>query len=578
MLMAIAFTPGETVVSDEAAWMERTLSVARTCTDIPMRAEALCCLPYYLMGRDFQKTEMVLDMQRELAKRPEISPMVRLRLCWSEAVHAIMGGAHDACMKAVTDGFGNATATGVHLMDFVLMGHGALCSMMTGDAATAKDLMRKMAASLALTRPFEQSFYHHVSAWAALRDGDLSNARLHVEQALKFPDAALHWASLHLIYLQSAFMFIESGMKENAFADLARSRRIIGGKVDFAEFCCLLAEAFFLLRLGEEEAALAPLRDGMRTGREKGLGGVYQPYPGFLARVAAKALEAGIEVEYVRELIRKNRLVPDPSAPDLEKWPWPVKVYTLGRFDLVVDGKVFASARKTRQKPLLLLKALIALGGRDIPEEQLTEVLWPDADGDLAHQSLAKTLERLREMLGDDRAVLLRDGRLTLNNRHCWVDVWEFERILGRANAARKPSTHTRDGEEIARLTERAIALYGGTFLSGETFCSCVVTHRERLRSKFLRTVVKAGHHLEETGDWEKAVECYRKGMEVDALSEELCRRLIAGKVRLGRHAEAHALYHRFRNTLSSVLGVTPSPALEAILKSAPAGSGPIGK
>jgi DNA-binding SARP family transcriptional activator len=245
-----------------------------------------------------------------------------------------------------------------------------------------------------------------------------------------------------------------------------------------------------------------------------------------------------------------------------------VKVYTLGRFSLAVDGKVLPSARKTRQKPLLLLKALIALGGREVPEEQLSEILWPDADGDLAHQSLATTLKRLRKLLGDDRSVMLRDGRVTLSNRHCWVDVWEFERTLGRADAARKPGPHAPDGGEVARLAERAIALYRGTFLSGETFCSCIVTHRERLRSKFLRVVARAGLHREQAGEWEKAIACYQKGLEVDALSEELCRRLIAGKVRLGRHAEAHALFHRFRKTLSDVLGVTPSPDLEVMLKS----------
>jgi DNA-binding SARP family transcriptional activator len=450
--------------------------------------------------------------------------------------------------------------------------------MMTGDAATAKDLMRKMGASPGMTQPFEQSFYHHVSAWAALREGDFPNARLHSKQALKSPDAMLHWASLHLIHLQSAFISFDSGLKESAFADLARSRRIIGGKVDFAEFCCLLAEAFFLLRLGDEEAALAPLRDGMRTGREKGLGGVYQPYPGFLARVAAKALEAGIEEEYVRELIRKNRLVPDPSAPDLEKWPWPVKVYTLGRFDLVVEEKVLVSARKTRQKPLLLLKALIALGGREVPEEQLTEVLWPEADGDLAHQSLAKTLERLREMLGDDRAVILRGRRLTLNNRHCWVDVWELERTLGRADAARNPGAHSRDGGEVARLAERAIALYRGTFFPGETFCSGIVPYRERLRSKFLRTVVQAGRHWEQAGEWDTAIACYQKGLEIDPLSEGMFRGLISCNVRLGRAAEAHAVYHRCCKTLSSVLGVPPSPDLQAMLTSAPAASAPVRK
>jgi DNA-binding SARP family transcriptional activator len=316
----------------------------------------------------------------------------------------------------------------------------------------------------------------------------------------------------------------------------------------------------------------------LRKGREKGIGGAYLWHPDFLKAVCLKALEAGIEEEYVLGLIRKNRLVPDPSAPDLEKWPWPVKVYTLGRFSLVVDGKVLPSARKTRQKPLLLLKALIALGGREVPEEQLTDVLWPDADGDLAHQSLAKTLERLREMLGDDRAVLLRDGRLTLNNRHCWVDLWEFERTLGRADVTRKPGARPPDGGEAALLADRAIALYGGTFLSGETFCSCIVTHRERLRSKFMRTVTRAGRHWEQAGEWEKVIACYQKGLEVDPLSEDMYRGLISCNLRMGRAAEAHAVYQRCCRTLSSVLGVPPSPDLQAMLDSAPPVPAPVRK
>jgi DNA-binding SARP family transcriptional activator len=255
-----------------------------------------------------------------------------------------------------------------------------------------------------------------------------------------------------------------------------------------------------------------------------------------------------------------------------------VKVFTLGRFDLVVDGKVLASARNTRQKPLQLLKALIALGGRDVPEEQLAEVLWPDADGDLAHQSLAKTLERLRAMLGDDRAVLLRDGRLTLSNRHCWVDVWEFERTLGRSDAARKAVTHTPDDGEIARLAEKAIALYRGMFLSGETFSSCIVAYRERLRSKFLRMVVQAGRHWERAGEWEKAIVCYQQGLEVDHLTEELYRGLISCNLRAGRRNEAHAVYQRCCKTLSSVLGVSPSPDLQEMLTSASAAPAPARK
>ena len=44
----------------------------------------------------------------------------------------------------------------------------------------------------------------------------------------------------------------------------------------------------------------------------------------------------------------------------------------------------------------------------------------------------------------------------------------------------------------------------------------------------------------------------------------------------MGRPAEAHAVYHRFRKTLSGMLGVTPSPDLEAILNTVPAASHPM--
>ena len=147
----------------------------------------------------------------------------------------------------------------------------------------------------------------------------------------------------------------------------------------------------------------------------------------------------------------------------------------------------------------------------------------------------------------------------------------------GAGGVRRKPGTPVPDGREIARIAEQAIALYKGTFLSGETFCPEIVTYRERLRSKFLRTVAQAGRHREQSGEWETAVACYEKGLEVDPLSEGLCRSLIACHVRMGRPAEAHAAYQRFRKTLSGVLGVSPSPDLEAILRTVPAVPGPGG-
>lgn len=86
-----------------------------------------------------------------------------------------------------------------------------------------------------------------------------------------------------------------------------------------------------------------------------------------MARLCAKALDAGIEVEYVQELIRRRCLVPDNQYIYSEKWPWPLKIYTLGRFGIVKDGRHLLSnvqfQRKAKHRPVELLKAIIALGG-----------------------------------------------------------------------------------------------------------------------------------------------------------------------------------------------------------------------
>ena len=59
--------------------------------------------------------------------------------------------------------------------------------------------------------------------------------------------------------------------------------------------------------------------------------------------------------------------------------------------------------------------------------------LWPDVDGDAAQRSFDTTLHRLRKIMGDDRVLVLRDGKLSLDGRYCRVDVWAFERLLGQS-------------------------------------------------------------------------------------------------------------------------------------------------
>ena len=68
-------------------------------------------------------------------------------------------------------------------------------------------------------------------------------------------------------------------------------------------------------------------------------------------------------------------------------------------------------------------------------------------------------------------------------------------------------------------------------------------------------------------GEFNKAIETLKKGIEVDPLAEEFYQRLIACYHRLGRRAEALAIYNNLRKIFSATIGLSPSPQTEAIYK-----------
>jgi DNA-binding SARP family transcriptional activator len=393
---------------------------------------------------------------------------------------------------------------------------------------------------------------------------DLASAAFHSRECLRLWEESGFTTHLYSGRLLAAHVHHAFHEDEEAYRIVAETRRI-GQEIRnlFNVWLSYLTEAYFHLERNDDAAAIAPLKMGLQVGRETGLFGSSLQLPAMLETVSVKALQEGIEIEYVRELIRRNRLAPDPANPDLEEWPWPVKVYTLGRFGLLVDDRPVEYGRKVQQKPLALLKAVVALGGREVSEAKLTEFLWPEADGDLAHHSFEVALSRLRKILGNEDALVLKEGCLSLSNRQCWVDVWAFARSLGLAEMARKEGK----GPEAIRQYEKALSLYRGPFLPSEEMV-CAASPREKLRSGILRAVVHLGQCYEDGERWGDAVSCYGKGIEADDLAEELYRRLMVCHIRQGREAEALSVFRRCRKTLSSVLGVDPSSETRAIADS----------
>src|SRR6185295_6509208 len=135
----------------------------------------------------------------------------------------------------------------------------------------------------------------------------------------------------------------------------------------------------------------------------------------------------------------------------------------LGRWSVVIDGEPLRFRGKAQKKPLDLLKAILAGGGRGVDRGRVLASLWPDLDGDAASNALDLALHRLRKLLKRDDAIRVEEGKLYLDARLVWSDMWVFERLITQIEQFTRAPGEMR---EHGVLGGRLLRLYLGHFLA----------------------------------------------------------------------------------------------------------------
>ncbi len=266
---------------------------------------------------------------------------------------------------------------------------------------------------------------------------------------------------------------------------------------------------------------------------------------------------------------QSRKLIPKPSIirdiPHLENnnQSWQIKVFTLGRFSVLIYGKPLNFNGQAQHKPLELLKALITLGGRDVSKYKLADTLYPEAEGDKSMRSMVTTLHRLRELINNNDAIQFQGHRLTLNPEYFWVDIWILERLLGKIDISLIESYI--DNNEILYLTNKVLQLYRGPFLREEVNNSLAFSFRKSISYKFLRKLSLLGQLLEKRGLIDMAIDVYLRALEEDELAEKFYQRLMICYQKQGFRGEAMSVYKRCCRTLNTILGIDPSGETKAI-------------
>jgi LuxR family maltose regulon positive regulatory protein len=549
-------------------WMDRALALSQNITDINLRAQSCFHVAnYYLWTGDLIKSAMMAEEIKIITQSAQATPFTIITLKWIEAaIHN--SSSVELSSRLVAQGLEMSRQSGVRVWDHMLYAQGVNSALNKGDTVTADVFLKQMESILDERRRHSFCHYHYLAAWQHLFLGEIPRALIHAEKALvlalaggfKFPEMLCRLAMAQL--LQQTGQCCEAGAQLTVAGELIR-----GSESKILEYMCLLTQAQFALEKENTAAGLKFLRQGMELGRKHGYFTMFWWWiPHIMTRLCLKALEADIEIDYVQSLIRRRNLTPEVPPIHLENWPWPLRICTLGRFELTKNGEPVMFAGKVQKKPLELLKALIALGGKEVRIKEIEDFLWPGADGDQAHKSFEVNLLRLRRLLGNDSFVQLREGRLTLDRRYCFMDVWALEDAFNTAETLGKKDTYPLQLAGLAM--SRVFSLYKGHFLADETDHPWALSARERLRSKFLQFVEKTGRRWEECAAPEQAVDCYLKGLEVDDLTEEFYQGLMISYNKLGCPAKAIDAYDRCRKVLAAKLGIRPSLKTETIYHS----------
>ena len=411
---------------------------------------------------------------------------------------------------------------------------------------------------LAPSSPHTASVWHFLASRLAMLDPGFGDALVHARLALRLgADCRYPERWMGPIVMQEGQVLVQRGEHAAAVPFFERAGRASSGSQ--ADYCwCLahFARALDAAQAADEARLRAELGRGFALAQRLAWQAFFRANPAAASQLCALALERDIEVEFVRGVIAARRLA--AVRAEVAAWPWPIRVRTLGRFAVEVGDTALAVRGKAAKKPLELLQFLIACGSQQVAATSVEFALWPDLEGDNAHAASKIALHRLRRLLGDDAAIAIDAGRLSLNPRLVWVDCLAFEAL-----ADALPALPLAPAQQAA--AERALALYAGPFLGNDDDHSWQLVHRERLASKHRRLVRMVVAQARERADVAPARRSLERALELDPLDEDLLRELLQLLADAGEHGAALARYERWRAMCAKSLGVEPAASTQAL-------------
>jgi DNA-binding SARP family transcriptional activator len=224
-----------------------------------------------------------------------------------------------------------------------------------------------------------------------------------------------------------------------------------------------------------------------------------------------------------------------------------LRVYLLGRFEVVRDDAPIPAHAWRRRRPADLLKLVALAPGRVLSRDQVVDTLWPDKDPASGANNLHRALYDLRQILGA-RWVDIARGEISLDPA-AWVDVDAFDAAAARG--------------DLAGLAE-AVALYQGDLCPDDHELPWLGIRRAALRERFVAAAFPVARAAAADGDAHAALPLLHRLAELRPGDEDPHRAAVRLLAATGRRAEALRHLDACERALRAA-GRSPSDELRAL-------------
>ena len=315
-------------------WLQRATNLLRSCND--PAACARIAFNWLFFGfwycEDGAQLSEMLEYAVSLSQRLADAPFEQHLIAHAEA--SVSAVTHDTqrTLRAMERVWDISARTGIHLMDVLATGMGAWVCFCAGNLTRGDELLQRMKELLErFGTKLDRIFYWQLRSWRAAESGDFPAAERHIALSLQLNEELRPIPGITVANLIAAHYHVEMGKLDLARSELARADELLRDTpMGNLWYMRSMAGAQLAFAEGKEVEGCELLGRALRSSRRMGFTNGMSFMGASLGRLCALALERGIEPDVAREFIRKFQLPPPDTA--VAEWPWPIKIYTLGRF------------------------------------------------------------------------------------------------------------------------------------------------------------------------------------------------------------------------------------------------------